>query len=182
LAQAESATRQTILSAAYAVFTRNGFRGATMDDVAREARLARATLYTHFDGKTDLFRALAIRLVEAELAAARQALDSAAPVETRLIDILAAKIAPIVEINARSPHARELQDEFRRLGEDIHRAAWAITSWCAGYCAGRRRAARSIRRAPASPPARSPSCWSTAPTASSPIPAAPPARAPITSA
>jgi AcrR family transcriptional regulator len=125
LAQAESATRQTILSAAYAVFTRNGFRGATMDDVAREARLARATLYTHFDGKTDLFRALAIRLVEAELAAARQALDSAAPIETRLIDILAAKIAPIVEINARSPHARELQDEFRRLGEDIHRSAWA---------------------------------------------------------
>lgn len=72
-----------ILSAAYAVFTRNGFGGASMDDVAREARLARATLHTHFDGKTDLFRALAIRLVEAELAAARQALNSAAPVEAR---------------------------------------------------------------------------------------------------
>ncbi len=46
---------QQILEAALRVFQRDGFRRATVDDVAREAGITKGTVYLYFDSKEALF-------------------------------------------------------------------------------------------------------------------------------
>jgi AcrR family transcriptional regulator len=46
-------SRERLLEAAYACVARYGLAKTTMEDVAREARLSRATLYRHFPGGKD---------------------------------------------------------------------------------------------------------------------------------
>jgi len=48
--------RRLILDAARAIFAREGFAHAGMEQVARDAGVSTATLYAHFPGKADLFR------------------------------------------------------------------------------------------------------------------------------
>lgn len=47
-----------ILDAAGSLFLRDGYGGVSMDAVAREAGVSKATLYAHFDGKQALFATL----------------------------------------------------------------------------------------------------------------------------
>ncbi len=49
-----SRTRSSILRAAERQFTRRGYRAATMDDIAREAKVSKATIYAYFKGKEEL--------------------------------------------------------------------------------------------------------------------------------
>lgn len=56
--------RQTILSAARAVFARRGFAGASMDLVAREADVAKGTLYLYYRSKSALYSAAVISGLE----------------------------------------------------------------------------------------------------------------------
>jgi len=50
--------RHQILRSAAAVFGRLGFENARMEDVAKEAGIAKGLLYKHFPSKDELFRAL----------------------------------------------------------------------------------------------------------------------------
>jgi len=50
--------RQRILKAARQVFARFGFSKSSIEDIARKAGTGKATLYYHFDGKEDIFRAV----------------------------------------------------------------------------------------------------------------------------
>jgi AcrR family transcriptional regulator len=72
-ASEEATTRvDQIAEAALRRFARYGFKRSSMDDIAREAGLAKATLYLHFKGKDDVFRAMLAligRRVEARCAA-----------------------------------------------------------------------------------------------------------------
>jgi|ETNmetMinimDraft_28_1059901.scaffolds.fasta_scaffold48823_2 AcrR family transcriptional regulator len=52
------AARERILDAARERFSRFGVRRTTMEEVSREAGLARATVYLHFPGKAALYREL----------------------------------------------------------------------------------------------------------------------------
>jgi TetR/AcrR family transcriptional regulator, mexJK operon transcriptional repressor len=47
-----------ILAAARKIFLQLGYEAASMDAIARQAGVSKATLYTHFDGKHALFAAL----------------------------------------------------------------------------------------------------------------------------
>jgi TetR/AcrR family transcriptional regulator, mexJK operon transcriptional repressor len=49
---------QQILAAARAVFMAEGYGAASMDAIAREANVSKATLYAHFSGKEELFAAV----------------------------------------------------------------------------------------------------------------------------
>jgi AcrR family transcriptional regulator len=51
-------TRQRLIDAAEAVFARNGYHGASVEEVAREAGATTGALYSNFAGKEDLFLAL----------------------------------------------------------------------------------------------------------------------------
>jgi AcrR family transcriptional regulator len=61
-------TRNALLDAAAAVFSRRGFNGASLDEIAETAGFTRGAIYKHFDGKEDLFFALMDRLNERSLA------------------------------------------------------------------------------------------------------------------
>jgi TetR/AcrR family transcriptional regulator, mexJK operon transcriptional repressor len=48
--------RAAVIEAASALFLEQGLQGTSMDQVARAAGVSKQTLYSHFDGKEDLFR------------------------------------------------------------------------------------------------------------------------------
>lgn len=56
-AEAE-ATRDMLLDAALAVFSRKGYADTRLEDVAQEAGVTRGAIYHHFGGKVELYRAL----------------------------------------------------------------------------------------------------------------------------
>jgi AcrR family transcriptional regulator len=56
--------QQQIMAAAEKVFSAKGFRGTTMEDIAREAELSPGALYTYFNKKDDLYASLNLRLLE----------------------------------------------------------------------------------------------------------------------
>lgn len=53
-----SPKRQAIEAAAARVFLRDGYAGASVDVIAREAGVSKATLYSHFHSKEELFGAI----------------------------------------------------------------------------------------------------------------------------
>jgi AcrR family transcriptional regulator len=56
--------RQEIADAAKKVFTRKGFKGATMEDIAGEAELSPGTLYLYFRSKDELFAYLNLDFID----------------------------------------------------------------------------------------------------------------------
>ncbi|MBN1272465.1 MAG: TetR/AcrR family transcriptional regulator [Candidatus Aminicenantes bacterium] len=50
--------RLFILGAAERVFLQKGYTAATMDDIAKEAQFSKATLYSYFKGKSEIFSAV----------------------------------------------------------------------------------------------------------------------------
>ncbi|MCV7108167.1 TetR/AcrR family transcriptional regulator [Mycolicibacterium chitae] len=56
--------RETILDAAEVVFSRAGYEGARLEEVAAAADISVGSIYTHFDGKRDVY----LHLVERSLA------------------------------------------------------------------------------------------------------------------
>ncbi|WP_109508349.1 TetR/AcrR family transcriptional regulator [Nocardioides speluncae] len=50
--------RRSILAAAEAIFLREGYRGASMDEITSLAKVSKPTVYRHFGNKEDLFIAL----------------------------------------------------------------------------------------------------------------------------
>lgn len=52
-----------ILAAALTVFTRDGFAGARLDEIARLAGCTKGTIYVYFESKEDLFKAVVRNLV-----------------------------------------------------------------------------------------------------------------------
>ncbi len=55
---------EMILAAAERAFLASGFGAVTMDAIAREAGVSKATVYAHFSGKEELFGAIVVRLSE----------------------------------------------------------------------------------------------------------------------
>ena len=54
-----AATRATLLKTALAVFSAKGYSAATLDDVAKAAKMTRGAIYWHFKSKADLYNTLA---------------------------------------------------------------------------------------------------------------------------
>jgi TetR/AcrR family acrAB operon transcriptional repressor len=59
-AEAEQ-TRQAIMEAGIRIFARDGFEGAALAAIGREAKLTRGAIYWHFRDKHDLFRQIVRR-------------------------------------------------------------------------------------------------------------------------
>ncbi len=55
--------QRQILEAAGRLFYRYGFRRTSLDDIARECRISKKTIYRHFEGKDELVRAVIFELV-----------------------------------------------------------------------------------------------------------------------
>ncbi|GAA1984105.1 TetR/AcrR family transcriptional regulator [Isoptericola halotolerans] len=65
-AERQQRTRDELVAAARAVFARDGYHGARLDEIAREAGYSKGAVYSNFAGKAELFLAV----VDANLALA----------------------------------------------------------------------------------------------------------------
>jgi AcrR family transcriptional regulator len=68
-------TRDTLLDAAAQVFSRRGFHGASLDEIAETAGFTRGAIYKHFTDKEDLLLAVWDRFNDRSLQAFGQLLD-----------------------------------------------------------------------------------------------------------
>jgi AcrR family transcriptional regulator len=62
--QSRANTRERLLRAARRVFARNGFHGASVEEIASEAGFSTGALYSNFTGKEDLFLVLMEREID----------------------------------------------------------------------------------------------------------------------
>ncbi len=70
-----------VLEGARVVFLRDGFDGASVDDIAREAGVSKATLYSYFPDKRLLFMEVAKAECRRQADEAEALIDDAAPVQ-----------------------------------------------------------------------------------------------------
>ena len=100
--------RDRVLDAAQRLFVRYGVKRTSVDDVAREAGIAKGTVYLSFKSKAELFAAIADRLCANTLADARRIALEAMPLTERLVGLLDCHIGAPHRLVAQSPHIAEL--------------------------------------------------------------------------
>jgi AcrR family transcriptional regulator len=83
--QPRSGTRETVLQAAIAVFAECGYQGATMEQIARRAGVAKGTPYLHFSDKAGLFYAVFERWTAEAMAGSAQAMEVAGDARGQLL-------------------------------------------------------------------------------------------------
>jgi AcrR family transcriptional regulator len=105
----ENARYKRVIRAAEELFKKVGFRAVTMELVAREANVAKATLYSYFKNKDELYVAVCARMARILKGSVEQALMKPdTPLDDRLADAVIAKHRPVFTLVRASPHAAEL--------------------------------------------------------------------------
>ena len=113
--------RDAIIRGAHAQFRIYGYRKTSMEDIARELGISRASLYSYFENKDEIFdRFLCIFM--RSLTAAEKSLAggwSSKNTLEKLVDALLARHLRFHDEQFHSSHAAELQDEYSRLCGDV---------------------------------------------------------------
>ena len=99
-----------ILKAALDLFVRYGIKRTSIDDIAREAGIAKGTLYLYYKSKDALFAAVAETICAERLAMARAAATGAGSLVDRLVAILDSQFGAMCRLIAESPHVAELTE------------------------------------------------------------------------
>ena len=99
---------QRVLAAARRLGLSHGLRAVTMEAIAREAGIAKPTLYKHFASKDDVFAGVMEALIAEMTAGFDAALAADGPVIDRVADALVAKHGAAFRLLEGSPHAGEL--------------------------------------------------------------------------
>jgi len=118
-AGAKNDKRSRILDAAQSLFLRYGVKRTALDDVVREAGIAKGTLYLYFDSKDALFAAIAERLCADVLRNAEEAIASSSSITLRIVGCLDAYIGAMHRLTAQSPHIAELTESKEALAVPI---------------------------------------------------------------
>jgi AcrR family transcriptional regulator len=111
--------RSRILDAAQSLFLRYGVKRTALDDVVREAGIAKGTLYLYFDSKDALFAAIAERLCAEVLRNAEETIASSSSITLRIVGCLDAYIGSMHRLTAQSPHVAELTESKETLAAPI---------------------------------------------------------------
>lgn len=105
----ENARYKRAIRTAEELFKKVGFRAVTMELVAREANVAKATLYSYFKNKDELYMVVCTRMASILRGSFEQALNKAdAPLDARVAEAVVAKHRPVFTLVRGSPHAAEL--------------------------------------------------------------------------
>jgi AcrR family transcriptional regulator len=114
-----------ILDAALEEFTRHGYAGTRLEDVAARAGVTKGTIYVYFPSKDQLFRAVVKKFQHPLLADAQQFIDIA---KSSAIEFLRAFLRFIYEAMRTDRECREVfrlmiaeAERFPELAEDYHR-------------------------------------------------------------
>jgi AcrR family transcriptional regulator len=116
------ARRDRLIDAAQTIFTREGLRGATMERIAAEAGVARATAYVYFTDKEDAFLQVCRRLADQLAEAVSTALAAPGPLPPRIRTALQAKHSLAWRVARQSPFAADLIAAKDRLAAPIFAA------------------------------------------------------------
>lgn len=108
-----------VVRAADELFRTHGFRGVTMEGVAREAAVAKATLYSYFKNKDDLFVAVSNRMAALLVKAFTGALEAGGKLDERVAAAIVDRRRLAFELFRLSPHAGELHSAKSKLAGDI---------------------------------------------------------------
>src|ERR1700738_4444122 len=114
-ARESSAKPNAIVLAALELFTQYGYRKTSIDDIAQAARVAKRTVYLHFENKAAVFLAILDYLgdqVRERCAAAERAGGAAVD---RLTGLLDAYFGMAFELFSKSEHMPELEETFSTL-------------------------------------------------------------------
>jgi AcrR family transcriptional regulator len=115
-----NALHRRIMRAAEELFKRNGFRGVTMEAVARDAAVSKATLYSRFRNKDELFLGVCARMAQLLGRAFGDALAAPGqPLDERVLAALLAKHRLTSTLVRSSPHAEELFSHKAQLAGDL---------------------------------------------------------------
>jgi AcrR family transcriptional regulator len=112
--------RSRILDAAQSLFLRYGVKRTALDDVVREAGIAKGTLYLYFDSKDALFAAIAERLCVEMLGHAEKAIASSSSLTSQIVGSLDAYIGSMRRLTAQSPHIAELTESKEAVAAAIY--------------------------------------------------------------
>lgn len=104
-----SARVDQIADAALRLFARYGYKRSSMDDIAKEAGLAKATLYLHFKGKDDVFRAMLRLLARRVEARCREVVATQAPFPEKLATLMQAHFGEAYASFGTGEHLVELK-------------------------------------------------------------------------
>lgn len=126
MTQRRTGKRERILDAARSLFLRNGLRGTSMEAIAREAGIAKPTLYAQFADKDAVFTAILEELVADKTAAFEAALSRGGGVAERIGEALARKYQVLAAALEASPHADELFNEHRRAARLLNESDAAV--------------------------------------------------------
>jgi AcrR family transcriptional regulator len=114
--------QEEILAAAFEVFAAHGYEAARIDDVARQAGIAKGTIYLYFRDKEQLFRAVVRSLVQMRSDAAIESFQGTG--ESLLREILSGMYSRVVRNEKARSIVRMLIAEsgrFPQLAEIYHR-------------------------------------------------------------
>lgn len=106
--------RERVLEAARELFLAHGLRGTSMESIARQAGVAKPTLYAHFADKDAVLLAIIEALLAEKLRVFEAAMVGDGPVAQRVGDALAAEFDVITRALEGSPHRDELFAEHKR--------------------------------------------------------------------
>jgi AcrR family transcriptional regulator len=116
----ENARYKRVMRSAEELFKKVGFRAVTMELVAREANVAKATLYSYFKNKDELYVAVSARMARILRGSVEQALTKPdTPLDERLADAVIAKHRPVFTLVRASAHAAELLSYTHSMAGEI---------------------------------------------------------------
>jgi AcrR family transcriptional regulator len=117
----DSAKRQLILEAGLIQFAQFGLRKTSMQEIAERAGISRASLYSYFKNKDEIFRCVSVDVHEGALGRASRILqDRDEPnLVTRIADALYARHGRFLTLVLESGQGAELEDEYCRLCGDV---------------------------------------------------------------
>jgi AcrR family transcriptional regulator len=124
----EADKRARIIEGAVKAFLACGYQRTTMDDIARAAEMSRPSLYLQFRNKADIYRAIAIDLVDWSSGTVQQVMDGGGPLADRLRDALDAGVFALHDRCGDSPHAAAMLDMKSSLAGDL------IAEWKSRLC------------------------------------------------
>ena len=85
-------TNELILQAATGLFLKNGFQKVSIDDIAKEASMTKATVYYYFESKAELFKETMVSLMTRIRERIAMLLSSEKPLHDRLFDVAIAHL------------------------------------------------------------------------------------------
>lgn len=112
---AQGDKREAVLAAGRTLLLRQGFRATSMEAIAAEAGIAKATLYKYYGDRDAVFVALATELLVKVHGAFVDGLQAKGSLTLRVAEALVAKYVTLGEYLAGSPFADELLDVHHKL-------------------------------------------------------------------